>query len=351
MHLAYNPMHCTCNRMHRASKCNRVHRACNRMHQACNRMHQACNRMHQAYNRTHRACHPRVQAHPEAKAKELMSLLGAAWKALSAEEKKTWEGAAVADKARYAAEVEAVGGAPAATGAPKAGGAMADKPNKAKEEEIKREIEAAKAEVEEHDAASTAMKQPKAHRTSLACYKKKQIPVIAGSHPDLPVEQIQELMQENFEKLSASVKRPYEEEAEADLLRYQTACEEHKAKKDAVQKLKADTKRKLERLEKDLKDERARMKEARAAAVAANKVAKEEKAATKQEKEVEKAAKAEKVAVKKATKEAKGDKKVAEGVAEVAADDMEVEEATSGDATAAKAAIEEAVADEADEEK
>merc|ERR1740124_691331 len=228
------------------------------------------------------------------------------------------------DKERYAAECAAAGvvpgGAKAAKAAKAAGpaAAKADKADKAKEDEIKAQIEAAKAEIDEHDAASAAMKQPKAHRTSLACYKKKQIPTVAGAHPDLPVEEIQEIITQNFEKLGAAEKRPYEEEAEADLLRYQKACEEHKAKKDGALKLKAETKRKLDRLEKELKEERAHTKEARAAATAANKVAKEEKAASKKEKDAEKkakgeekVAKAEKAAVKKAAKEAKGGKKAA----------------------------------------
>ena len=194
-----------------------------------------------------------VEANPEAKSPEIMSLMGVAWKALGAEGQAKWVAAALADKERYAAECEAAGvvpgGAkPKAEKAPAA--AKADPADKAKEDELKAQIESAKAEIAEHDAKSAAMKQPKSHKTALACYKKKQIPVVAGANPDMAVEQIQELMTDNFEKLGAAEKRPYDDEAEADLLRYQTACEEHKAKKDAALKLKADTKRKLDRLKK-----------------------------------------------------------------------------------------------------
>ena len=306
-----------------------------------------------------------VEANPEAKGKEIMALLGAAWKALGEGQAK-WVAAAVQDKERYTAECEAAGVVPGGA-KPKAekgpAAAKADPADKAKEDELKAQIESAKAEIEEHDAKSAAMKQPKSHKTALACYKKKQIPVVAGANPDMAVEQIQELMTDNFEKLGAAEKRPYDDEAQADLLRYQTACEEHKAKKDAALKLKADTKRKLDRLEKELKDERARTKEARAVATAANKAAKEEKAASKKEKDAEKkakgeekVAKAEKAAVKKAAKEAKGGKKAAEGSEEAAegseeaAEDMEVEEA-SGEAADVEAASEEAVAEEAAEEE
>merc|ERR1740130_2474788 len=185
----------------------------------------------------------------KAETKDMMSLLGVAWKALGTEGQAKWVAAAVQDKERYAAECEAAGvvpgGAkPKAEKAPAA--AKTDAADKAKEDELKAEIESAKAEIAEHDAKSAAMKQPKSHKTALACYKKKQIPIVAGANPDMAVEQIQELMTDNFEKLGAAEKRPYDDEAQADLLRYQTACEEHKAKKDAALKLKADTKRKLD---------------------------------------------------------------------------------------------------------
>ena len=293
-----------------------------------------------------------VAANPEKPGKEITAMLGAAWKALSQEEQAKWNAAAAKDKERYAAECEAAGVAPggARSKAEKASApAKAGAADKAREEELKAQIESAKAEIAEHDARSAAMKQPKSHRTALMCYKKKQIPIVAGANPDMAVEQIQELMTDNFEKLSDDEKRPYDEEAQADLLRYQTACEEHKAKKDAVLKLKADTKRKLDRLEKELKDERARAKEARAAAAAANKAAKEEKAASKKAKDAEKAAKAEKAAAKKAAKEAKAAKKAAAEGSEEAAEDVEVEEA-SGEAADVEAAIEEAVSEEVAEE-
>ena len=293
-----------------------------------------------------------VAANPEKPGKEITAMLGAAWKALSQEEQAKWNAAAAKDKERYAAECEAAGVAPGGAKSKAEKGsapAKAGAADKAREEELKAQIESAKAEIAEHDARSAAMKQPKSHRTALMCYKKKQIPIVAGANPDMAVEQIQELMTDNFEKLSDDEKRPYDEEAQADLLRYQTACEEHKAKKDAVLKLKADTKRKLDRLEKELKDERARAKEARAAAAAANKAAKEEKAASKKAKDAEKAAKAEKAAAKKAAKEAKAAKKAAAEGSEEAADDVEVEEA-SGEAADVEAAIEEAVSEEVAEE-
>ena len=290
-----------------------------------------------------------VAANPEKPGKEITAMLGAAWKALGPEEQAKWNAAAAKDKERYAAECEAAGVAPGGAKSKAEKGsapAKAGAADKAREEELKAQIESAKAEIAEHDARSAAMKQPKSHRTALMCYKKKQIPIVAGANPDMAVEQIQELMTDNFEKLSDDEKRPYDEEAQADLLRYQTACEEHKAKKDAVLKLKADTKRKLDRLEKELKDERARAKEARAAAAAANKAAKEEKAASKKAKDAEKAAKAEKAAAKKAAKEAKGAKKAAAAAAEGS---EEVEEA-SGEAADVEAAIEEAVSEEVAEE-
>ena len=296
-----------------------------------------------------------VAANPEKPGKEITAMLGAAWKALGQEEQAKWNAAAAKDKERYAAECEAAGVAPGGAKSKAEKGsapAKAGAADKARGEELKAQIESAKAEIAEHDARSAAMKQPKSHRTALMCYKKKQIPIVAGANPDMAVEQIQELMTDNFEKLSDDEKRPYDEEAQADLLRYQTACEEHKAKKDAVLKLKADTKRKLDRLEKELKDERARAKEARAAAAAANKAAKEEKAASKKAKDAEKAAKAEKAAAKKAAKEAKGAKKAAAAAAEgseEAAEDVEVEEA-SGEAADVEAAIEEAVSEEVAEE-
>ena len=293
-----------------------------------------------------------VAANPEKPGKEITAMLGAAWKALSQEEQAKWNAAAAKDKERYAAECEAAGVAPGGAKSKAEKGsapAKAGAADKAREEELKAQIESAKAEIAEHDARSAAMKQPKSHRTALMCYKKKQIPIVAGANPDMAVEQIQQLMTDNFEKLSDDEKRPYDEEAQADLLRYQTACEEHKAKKDAVLKLKADTKRKLDRLEKELKDERARAKEARAAAAAANKAAKEEKAASKKAKDAEKAAKAEKAAAKKAAKEAKAAKKAAAEGSEEAAEDVEVEEA-SGEAADVEAAIEEAVSEEVAEE-
>ena len=293
-----------------------------------------------------------VAANPDKPGKEITAMLGAAWKALGQEEQTKWNAAAAKDKERYAAECEAAGVAPGGAKSKAEKGsapAKAGAADKAREEELKAQIESAKAEIAEHDARSAAMKQPKSHRTALMCYKKKQIPIVAGANPDMAVEQIQELMTDNFEKLSDDEKRPYDEEAQADLLRYQTACEEHKAKKDAVLKLKADTKRKLDRLEKELKDERARAKEARAAAAAANKAAKEEKAASKKAKDAEKAAKAEKAAAKKAAKEAKAAKKAAAEGSEEAAEDVEVEEA-SGEAADVEAAIEEAVSEEVAEE-
>eukprot|EP00908_Phaeocystis_cordata_P023346 Transcript_5774.p1 GENE.Transcript_5774~~Transcript_5774.p1 ORF type:complete len:706 (-),score=450.95 Transcript_5774:211-2328(-) len=270
---------------------------------------------------------PRVkEEHAGTAPKEVTKLLGEAWKALGAEDKKKWEAEALKDKQRYADECAAAGIELEAPGA-----------DKGKEEELKQELTAAQEQQKALEAAATAIKQPRAHKDAVACYKKAKRIEVATANPDMDVAQVVELMEDTFDKLSKADKAPYEAEAEADLRRYQQQCDEHKAKKDESNKAIGAAKKNVERLQKALKDEKSRVAQVKKAAAAANKAAKEEKAKAKEEvKAAKKEKKAEKAAAKKGAKAAKGGKK-GEGEEEAAeksaeAETVEAEDAPRGDA-------------------
>ena len=181
---------------------------------------------------------PRVkEEHAGTAPKEVTKLLGEAWKALGAEDKKKWEaevraaapraalaaarrrlcrpapprrlsappralsavhhscppsyldGAAAAlqalkDKQRYADECAAAGIELEAPGA-----------DKGKEEELKQELTAAQEQQKALEAAATAIKQPRAHKDAVACYKKAKRIEVATANPDMDVAQVVELME------------------------------------------------------------------------------------------------------------------------------------------------------------
>ena len=197
------------------------------------------------------------EENPEASVTEQVTLLGAAWKALTEEQRQVYEEKAVADRARYDAECLAAGVGPAARKA-------------AKEAE------------------------PKKPLSAYIIFGNEQRQRVREENPEASVTEQITLLGAAWKALTEEQRQVYEEKAEADKARYAAECEaaglgspESRAAEKAAARAAEKEARAAERSE-----ERARMAAAREAEKAAEKAAiAEAKALAKAEKEAEKAEK------------------------------------------------------------
>ena len=215
------------------------------------------------------------EENPEASVTEQITLLGAAWKALTEEQRQVYEEKAEADKARYAAECEAAGlGSPESRAAEKAAARAAEKEARAAERSEERarmaaareaekaaekaaiaeakalakaEKEAEKAEKEaekeaerqeasrvraekaarkaEKEAARQAKQaEPRKPLSAYIIYGNEHRVRVREANPDATVTELVSLLGAEWKALTEEQRQVYEEKAEADKARYDAEC-------------------------------------------------------------------------------------------------------------------------------